>query len=73
MFRRRHVDEKLLAFIASYQASAGCPPSVREMAAALDHASTAGVRHRLQQLAKDGRITYTPGQHRTVQIVEAAD
>lgn len=73
MFRRRDVDERLLAFIASYQARAGFPPSVREMAAALEHSSTAGVQHRLQQLAADGRITWTPGQHRTVRIVEPDD
>ena len=48
--------EKILAFVRSYSAEHGFPPSVREIALAVGLASTSAVHHHLTKLQEAGKL-----------------
>jgi repressor LexA len=48
--------ERILAFVRSYSAEHGYPPSVREIALAVGLASTSAVHHHLTKLEEAGRL-----------------
>lgn len=65
------IDKKLesvYAFIKSFSAKHGYPPSVREICAGLKISSTASAYYYLKKLEKDGRLTKSTGKNRAIDI-----
>lgn len=60
--------DRILAFIERTTAERGYPPSVREIAAAVDLASTSAVHHHLMRLEKEGRLSRQPTRSRALTI-----
>lgn len=63
-------DRKTLAAIIDL-AQRGFPPTIREIGEALDLSSSATVHARVQRLVRAGKITYNPGQIRTIRVLDA--
>jgi repressor LexA len=61
---------KVYAFILSFTADKGYPPSVREIASAVNLKSTSSVHNQLQKLEKDGLIKRDPTKPRALEIPE---
>ena len=53
----------------SYQRTHGFPPTVRELTRMLGVSSTYTVTCHLRRLAVKGRVTWLPGQSRTLRVV----
>lgn len=60
--------EKILAFVRSYSAEHGFPPSVREIAAAVGLASTSAVHHHLTKLEEAGRLQKQATRSRALSV-----
>ncbi|HEY7023648.1 MAG TPA: transcriptional repressor LexA [Candidatus Limnocylindrales bacterium] len=63
--------QKIIEFIAATVRERGYPPSVREIAAAVDLASTSAVHHHLQALEREGLIERGGSQSRAVRLTPA--
>jgi repressor LexA len=63
--------QKIIDFIAATQRERGYAPSVREIAAAVDLASTSAVHHHLQALEREGLIERGASQSRAVRLTPA--
>jgi repressor LexA len=63
---------KILDFIAATLRSRGYPPSVREIAAAVDLASTSAVHHHLQMLEREGYLERGAAQSRAIRMTPMA-
>jgi repressor LexA len=63
---------KILDFIAATLRSRGYPPSVREIAAAVDLASTSAVHHHLQMLEREGYLERGAAQSRAIRLTPTA-
>jgi len=59
----------VLCSIRSYQRTHGFPPTVRELTRMLGVSSTYTVTCHLRRLAVKGRVTWLPGQSRTLRVV----
>lgn len=59
--------QELTRFIAGYQRRYGYPPTMRELAAEFA-VNEKTIRNRLRKLAEEGRVTWRPGEHRTVTV-----
>lgn len=63
-------NDELIRYITFYNKANGHPPTIREMAD--EHGvNEKTVRNRLRELAAAGRVTWRPGEHRTVQVQRA--
>ena len=60
---------RILAFIGTYQAAHGYPPSVREIADAVGIAAPSTVQWHLDALVADGRLARVPRQPRSLRVV----
>jgi len=60
--------QKIIDFIAATVRDRGYPPSVREIAAAVDLASTSAVHHHLQALEREGFIERGASHSRAVRL-----
>lgn len=60
--------EKILAFVRSYSAEHGFPPSVREIAAAVGLASTSAVHHHLTKLEEAGKLQKQATRSRALSV-----
>jgi len=60
--------EKILAFLRSYSAEHGYPPSVREIAAAVGLASTSAVHHHLTKLEEAGKLQKQATRSRALSV-----
>jgi repressor LexA len=63
---------KILDFIAATLRTRGYPPSVREIATAVDLASTSAVHHHLQMLERDGYLERGAAQSRAIRLTPMA-
>jgi repressor LexA len=63
--------QKIIDFIAATVRDRGYPPSVREIAAAVDLASTSAVHHHLQALEREGFIERGATHSRAVRLTPA--
>jgi repressor LexA len=63
--------QKIIDYIAATQRERGYAPSVREIAAAVDLASTSAVHHHLQALVTEGLIERGASQSRAVRLTPA--
>jgi repressor LexA len=63
--------QKIIDFIAATVRDRGYPPSVREIAAAVDLASTSAVHHHLQALEREGFIERGASHSRAVRLTPA--
>jgi repressor LexA len=63
---------KILDFIAATLRARGYPPSVREIAAAVDLASTSAVHHHLQMLEREGYLERGAAQSRAIRMTPMA-
>jgi repressor LexA len=62
-------DEKILAFIVSYWREHTYPPTTREIGAHMGFASTSTTHLHLRRLRETGRISFVPGQSRTIRVL----
>lgn len=60
-------DDELMALITSFRKQFGFSPTIAEMAAERKMSSTA-IKHRLNRLKKEGRVTWVAGLSRTVVV-----
>ena len=63
---------KILDFIAATLRTRGYPPSVREIAVAVDLASTSAVHHHLQMLEREGYLERGAAQSRALRLTPTA-
>ena len=63
---------KILDFIAATLRTRGYPPSVREIAAAVDLASTSAVHHHLMMLEREGYLERGAAQSRAIRLTPLA-
>jgi repressor LexA len=63
---------KILDFIAATLRTRGFPPSVREIAVAVDLASTSAVHHHLQMLEREGYLERGAAQSRAIRLTPTA-
>ena len=63
---------RILEFVASTLRERGYPPSVREIAQAVDLASTSAVHHHLQALERDGYLERGASQSRALRLTPTA-
>ena len=63
---------RILDFIAATLRTRGYPPSVREIAAAVDLASTSAVHHHLQMLEREGYLERGAAQSRAIRLTPLA-
>jgi len=63
---------RILDFIAATLRSRGYPPSVREIAVAVDLASTSAVHHHLQTLEREGYLERGAAQSRAIRLTPTA-
>jgi repressor LexA len=64
--------QKIIDFIAATVRDRGYPPSVREIAAAVDLASTSAVHHHLQALERDGYLERGASHSRAIRLTPQA-
>ena len=64
--------QKIVEFIASTVRERGYPPSVREIAAAVELASTSAVHHHLQTLEREGYLERGASHSRAIRLTPAA-
>jgi repressor LexA len=64
--------QKIVEFIAATIRDRGYPPSVREIAAAVDLASTSAVHHHLQSLEREGYLERGASHSRAIRLTPAA-
>jgi repressor LexA len=64
--------QKIIDFIAATVRDRGYPPSVREIAAAVDLASTSAVHHHLQSLERDGFLERGASHSRALRLTPQA-
>ena len=64
--------QKIIDFIAATVRERGYAPSVREIAAAVDLASTSAVHHHLQALERDGYLVRGATQSRALRLTPSA-
>ena len=62
---------QILAYIAQYRDEHGYPPSLKEIADGCEISSTSVVRYWLDRLQAAGRLTWQPGQSRTLRLTPA--
>ena len=61
--------EKVFAFIVEYcRKRNGIPPTWQEIAAGADLCSTSVSTYHVKKLEKQGRLTYTPGERRSIEV-----
>jgi len=63
---------RILAFVAATLRDRGYPPSVREIAQAVDLASTSAVHHHLQSLEREGYLERGAAQSRAIRLTPTA-
>ena len=63
---------KILDYIAAMIRSSGVPPSVREIASAVELASTSAVHHHLRALEEDGYLERGEGKSRMIRLTPKA-
>lgn len=61
---------EVLAFIAAHIAEHGYSPTVKEIGEGVGLRSASTVWHHLNALRAGGRVTWLPGQNRTLRVVE---
>ena len=66
-------QQRVLAAIADFQQEFGCPPTVRELGAALGLSSPATINHYLAVLEEGGYIRRDKGKSRSVFLTEDAE
>jgi len=64
--------QRIIDYIATTVRDSGYPPSVREIAAAVDLASTSAVHHHLSALEKEGLLERDATQSRAIRLTPAA-
>ena len=64
--------QKIIDFIAATVRDRGYPPSVREIAAAVDLASTSAVHHHLQALEREGYLERGASHSRALRLTPQA-
>jgi len=64
--------QRIIEFIASTTRQRGYPPSVREIAQAVDLASTSAVHHHLQALEREGMLERGASHSRALRLTPAA-
>lgn len=64
-----HRTQQIFQIIAEYIDQHGIPPTIREIQSAGDISSTSVVDYHLKVLAREGRINWTPGKSRSIEIV----
>ena len=64
--------QKIIDFIAATLRERGYPPSVREIAAAVDLASTSAVHHHLQALEREGYLERGASHSRALRLTPTA-
>ena len=64
--------KRILEFVAATLRDRGYPPSVREIARAVDLASTSAVHHHLQALERDGYLERGAAQSRAIRLTPTA-
>jgi len=64
--------QKIIEFIAATVRDRGYPPSVREIAAAVDLASTSAVHHHLQALEREGLLERGASHSRAIRLTPQA-
>jgi len=64
--------QKIIDFIAATVRERGYPPSVREIAAAVDLASTSAVHHHLQALEREGYLERGASHSRAIRLTPQA-
>lgn len=64
--------QKIIEFIAATVRDRGYPPSVREIAAAVDLASTSAVHHHLQALEREGYLERGASHSRAIRLTPQA-
>jgi repressor LexA len=64
--------QKIIEFIATTVRERGYPPSVREIAAAVDLASTSAVHHHLQALEREGSLERGASHSRAIRLTPQA-
>jgi repressor LexA len=61
-------QQRVLSYLVSYRAENGFPPTVREIAAALNYRSPNNVRQHLRLIEQKGFIRLLPGRARGIEI-----
>ena len=69
MVTLKSTDEQLLAFIGDYCDTYGYSPSVRDISRHFGYSSPSTVKHMLDRLRDEGRVTFLDKQPRTVRVV----
>ncbi|MEX1295307.1 MAG: transcriptional repressor LexA [Candidatus Limnocylindrales bacterium] len=64
--------QRIIDYIATTVRDSGYPPSVREIAAAVDLASTSAVHHHLSALEREGMLERDATQSRAIRLTPAA-
>ena len=64
--------QRIVDFIAATVRQRGYPPSVREIAKAVDLASTSAVHHHLQALEREGYLERGASHSRAIRVTPAA-
>jgi repressor LexA len=64
--------QRIIEYIATTTRQRGYPPSVREIAQAVDLASTSAVHHHLQALERDGMLERGASHSRAIRLTPAA-
>jgi repressor LexA len=64
--------QRIIEYIASTTRQRGYPPSVREIAQAVDLASTSAVHHHLQALEREGMLERGASHSRAIRLTPAA-
>lgn len=62
-------SERILVYIKRFTTEKGYPPSVRQIGEGVGLRSTATVHGHLERLKHAGRITWVPGQVRTLRVI----
>ena len=66
-------DDEIVGFIRGYREEMGFSPSVRDIVSGLGYRSTGSVKHRLERLRDEGRVTYVDRVARTLREVGDGD
>jgi SOS-response transcriptional repressor LexA len=72
MSRRARAEADILAFIAAYTREYDKPPSLQEIADALDYESSATPYWHLKHLRDAGKVTWEPRTRRSLRITQEA-
>jgi repressor LexA len=67
---QKETRKKVYEYVLAFTEEKGYPPSVREIAAAVDLKSTSSVHNHLQKLEKDGLLKRDPTKPRALEIAE---